>query len=64
MRDSWRKSSFSGAGDCLEWRFADEGVDVRDSKHPAGPVLTFSWSEWRAFICAVEAGEAHPPRTP
>jgi hypothetical protein len=48
----WRKSSYSGAqGDCVEVaRLGDEGVALRDSKNPGGPVLAFSRSPWRAFL--------------
>ncbi|MFI7674658.1 DUF397 domain-containing protein [Actinophytocola sp. NPDC049390] len=37
---TWRKSSFSGSngGDCVE--VANTLKAVRDSKNPAGPVLT------------------------
>lgn len=55
----WHKSTRSGAsGDCVE--VADnlpEVVAVRDSKDRSGPVLTFSRSEWLAFVEGVKAGE-------
>lgn len=55
----WRKSTRSGGngGACVE--VADnlpEIVGVRDSKNPAGPVLTFSTSPWTTFVTAVKAG--------
>lgn len=56
--ERWRKSSFSGAGDCVEWLERPKGVDVRDSKKPAGPVLRFTHNEWRAFLAGVRNGEA------
>ena len=51
----WRKSTRSGAsgGDCVEVADNLPGVvGVRDSKDPAGPVLTFAPAAWRAFIAA------------
>jgi hypothetical protein len=55
----WKKSSKSGAngGECAEVRQHDDAVQVRDSKNPTGPVLTFDRDQWRAFIDAAKAGE-------
>jgi hypothetical protein len=55
---SWRKSSASCCADCVEWRIATHGVDVRHSKDPDGPCLHFSPSEWQAFLQGVKQGEA------
>ncbi|MEU3728380.1 DUF397 domain-containing protein [Streptomyces sp. NPDC033538] len=51
----WRKSSYSGntGGDCVEVadvRPAGAAVPVRDSKKPAGPVVTVSAGAWSAFV--------------
>ncbi len=48
----WRKSSYSGAqGDCVEIGWPGQAaVAVRDSKHPAGPGLSFPATTWRAFL--------------
>ena len=54
----WRKSSFSGAEDCLEWAVGPSGVRLRDSKDPNGPELSLNLTEWAAFIAAVKQGEA------
>jgi hypothetical protein len=55
----WRKSSRSnGAGQCVE--VADnlpDVVAVRDSKDPSGPALTFTPTEWTAFVAGVRHGE-------
>jgi len=45
---AWRTSSYSESGNCVEVTMGD-GARVRDSKNPAGPVLSFSRSEWAAF---------------
>lgn len=52
----WRKSTRSGGngGDCVEVAGTSPGVvAVRDSKNPTGPVLTFTFSEWKAFLDTV-----------
>lgn len=55
---SFKKSSFSGpAGSCVEVAEAGNGVVVRDSKNPAGPMLWFSTIEWTAFLYGVLVGE-------
>ncbi|MEN3609605.1 DUF397 domain-containing protein [Plantactinospora sp. ZYX-F-223] len=49
----WRKSTHSGTngGGCVEVADNLPGVvAVRDSKDPAGPVLTFGPEAWRAFV--------------
>lgn len=52
----WRKStrSSSNGGDCVEVAGNLSGiVAVRDSKDPAGPMLTFAPAAWRAFVARV-----------
>ncbi|MFE9958564.1 DUF397 domain-containing protein [Micromonospora sp. NPDC005299] len=49
----WRKSTRSGSngGACVEVADNLPGVvGVRDSKDPAGAVLTFTPRTWRAFV--------------
>ncbi|QLY32960.1 DUF397 domain-containing protein [Nocardia huaxiensis] len=59
----WFKSSHSsGQTDCVEVAWLSEGmVGVRDSKNPAGPVLTFRPGEWDAFTAGVVGGEFSSP---
>lgn len=60
MRDTrWHKSSYSSGqgGACVEVADTNNGRAVRDSKNPAGPVLTFTATDWAAFATAVRAGE-------
>ena len=56
-RADWRKASYSGdnGGNCVEVARNLPGVvAVRDSKDPAGPVLTFSRGDWAAFTAAIK----------
>lgn len=57
-RASWRKSSRSKAmSNCVEATGLRSGIGIRDSKSPAGPVLTVTAAEWAAFVNAVKNGE-------
>jgi hypothetical protein len=59
----WRKSSFSGEGDCLEWAIDPSSVRLRHSQDRAGSELVLNHSEWAAFVAAIKHGEADlPPR--
>ncbi|MCZ7428449.1 DUF397 domain-containing protein [Micromonospora sp. WMMA1949] len=51
----WRKSTRSGGngGNCVEVAGNLPGVvGVRDSKDPAGPVLTFTPAAWTRFVAS------------
>ncbi|WBB60037.1 DUF397 domain-containing protein [Streptomyces sp. WMMC500] len=54
---AWVKSSYSGSGggNCVEVAAAAEGVHVRDSKDPSGPVLTVSPEAWTSFLAFAAA---------
>lgn len=54
---SWRKSSASASGDCVEVALASNSVLIRDSKKRRPHVLEFTFSEWQAFLSGVRAGE-------
>ncbi|MBF6469957.1 DUF397 domain-containing protein [Nocardia beijingensis] len=54
---TFRKSSFSGHGDCVEITQVDDWTGIRDSKNPNGPVLWFTKTEWDAFAHGVITGE-------
>jgi hypothetical protein len=59
LTPAWAKSSYSdpNGGNCVEARQPGTStVQVRDSKDPAGPVLSFSGECWHAFTAAVRAG--------
>ncbi|MEU9886855.1 DUF397 domain-containing protein [Sphaerisporangium sp. NPDC051011] len=56
----WVKSSYSSdnGGDCIEVAtLSVEGVVLRDSKRPNGPVLRIPATEWAAFRNSLKSGE-------
>jgi Domain of unknown function (DUF397) len=55
----WKKSRRSGtnSGSCVEVRRHEQAIQVRDSKDPHGPVLTFTAKEWAAFVGGAKDGE-------
>jgi Domain of unknown function (DUF397) len=53
---NWTKSTHSGQGNCIEVAPLHDGVAVRDSKNPTGPVLRFSGDAWQAFVKDIKDG--------
>lgn len=54
----WRKSDACGlSSNCVEVAVRADGVGVRDSKDPDGPVLEFTAAEWAAFLAGVRDGQ-------
>jgi Domain of unknown function (DUF397) len=51
---TWRKSSYSGEGNCLELSDQAGRVLVRDTQDRQGPVLTVSARAWREFVGQVQ----------
>ncbi|NYT95738.1 DUF397 domain-containing protein [Salinispora sp. H7-4] len=54
---TWCKSSRSSANgsDCVEVAGLGEGLAVRDSKDPAGPVLVFGPLAWASFVAGLRS---------
>lgn len=55
---AWRKSSHSGntGGNCVEAAMSGQARLARDSKHPDGPVLSISRTDWEAFLNLIKSG--------
>jgi hypothetical protein len=56
---TWAKSSYSdpNGGNCVEARRLGSGaVQVRDSKNPDGPELSFSDDCWQEFVASAQGG--------
>lgn len=55
---NWRKASASiSTGACVELAESGQTILVRDSKDPAGPLLTYRRAEIHAFLDGVRKGE-------
>nr|WSZ17564.1 DUF397 domain-containing protein [Streptomyces canus] len=52
MESNWRKSSYSSdqGGECVEIAETVTAVAVRDSKTPAGPILTIDPATFTTFV--------------
>lgn len=60
LTGEWKKSRRSGpqGGNCVEVRRTEDcNVQVRDSKHPNDPALTFTADQWNTFIGSAKDGE-------
>jgi Domain of unknown function (DUF397) len=55
---SWSKAQFSNInGACVEIASAPGKIAIRDSKDPGGPVLVYTFNEFRAFLDGARNGE-------
>lgn len=55
---SWRKSTYSTVGNCVEMAELPGGdIAIRNSKHPSSGVTTFTRGEIDAFLQGAKAGE-------
>jgi len=46
-----------GNNGCIEVSPLRDGIALRDSKDPEGPVLTYTHHEWSAFLDGAKKGE-------
>jgi hypothetical protein len=61
MSDCWMKTSASGTAGCVEVRFTDASILVRNSRDPHGGIREFTASEWEAFLVGAARGEFRFP---
>jgi hypothetical protein len=52
----WVTSGRCETSSCVEAAFVDDGVLIRNSVDPTGPVLRFTPEEWIAFVAGVRDG--------
>ncbi len=55
----WFKSTYSSGGSnaCVEVRFTEASVGVRDSKNPDGPRFSFTSRAWASFRTRLANGQ-------
>ena len=54
---SWRKSSASASGDCVEVAAHNGYVLLRDSKEKRPHLLQFTYPEWECFLSDARSGK-------
>jgi hypothetical protein len=55
---AWFKATCSTHnGACVQVASLPDGVAVRDSKDPEGPILVYTPAEWLAFLDGAKKGE-------
>ena len=53
---SWRKSTGSGDGNCVEVASVAASTGIRDSKVSDSPILVTDHADWRGFVRDVRGG--------
>ena len=54
----WVKAqASSNHGQCIQLALAADGIAMRDSKDPDGPILLYSRAEFRAFLDGARNGD-------
>lgn len=63
LNERWHKATRSGSnGQCVEARYLNETIEVRNSNSPDAGTVLFTRPEWETFIAAVsEDGEFRLP---
>jgi len=54
---AWRTASLCESGACVEVAPMADGVAIRNSTRPTGPVIYYSAAEWRTFLAGVKRDE-------
>jgi Domain of unknown function (DUF397) len=53
----WRTAVKSGGGNCVQVARRNGIIMIADSKHPGGPVLSYTLQEFDAFLDGAKKGE-------
>lgn len=54
---TWRRSLSCSNGACVEVAASGPMIFIKDSKAPAGPVLSYTAAEFREFIAGAKNGD-------
>jgi hypothetical protein len=53
----WRTAARSGGGNCVQVTRRNDVIMIADSKHPGGPILSYTLQEFDAFLDGAKKGE-------
>ena len=53
----WRTAAKSTTGNCVQVARCGDTVIIADSKHPGGPILSYTIPEFDAFLDGAKKGE-------
>ena len=56
----WRTAVKSGATNCVQVARRNGVIMIADSKHPGGPILSYTLQEFDAFLDGAKKGEFDP----
>ena len=54
---NWQVAQKCNGGACIRVASHGEQIVIGDSKNPGGPILTYSRSEWTAFVDGIREGD-------
>lgn len=54
---NWHIAAMCNGGACIRVAPRGDQIVIGDSKNPDGPVLTYSRTEWHAFVDGVRQGD-------
>jgi predicted secreted Zn-dependent protease len=54
---NWLVAQKCNGGSCVRVATRGEDIVIGDTKNPGGPVLTYSRSEWTAFVDGIREGD-------
>ena len=54
---NWHVAQKCNGGACIQVAPHGEQIVIGDSKNPGGPILTYTRSEWHAFVDGIREGD-------
>lgn len=54
---NWHVARTCNGGECIRVAPQGDQIAIGDSKSPNGPILTYSRTEWHAFVDGVRQGD-------
>lgn len=54
---TWRTALNCNGGACVQVAANDQAVLIGNSTKPRGPVLSYTYDEWHAFVAGIKQGD-------